>query len=301
MKIAIAGGTGFIGEPLARRLAEKHQVLILTRDPRRVKAGRAVEWKPGHTGWESQIADADGFVNLAGENIGEGRWTEERKAVLRRSRLEATEALVGAMRRSPRPGRVLVNASAIGYYGARGDETLDETAGPGADFLAELVREWEAAAKQAEGLARVAILRFGIVLAAEGGALKKMLLPFRMFAGGPLGSGEQWMSWVDRDDVVRMIEWALERDSVRGIYNATAPSPVRNREFTRELGRALNRPAIIPAPAFALRALLGEMADPLLLTGQRIVPDRARREGFEFRYPDLVSSLRHAISGATGG
>lgn len=295
MKIAIAGGTGFIGEPLARRLAEKHQVLILTRNPGKVRVGRAVEWQPGETGWHSQVADADGFVNLAGENIGEGRWTEERKRALRASRIDATGALVAAMRKNPRPGRVLVSASAIGYYGARGDEPLHEEAAPGSDFLATLTREWESAAREAEALARVVILRFGIVLAADGGALQKMLLPFRMFAGGPLGSGRQWMSWVDRDDVVRMIEWALERDTVRGTYNATAPSPVRNREFTRELGRALHRPAILPAPAFALRALLGEMADPLLLTGQRVLPDRARSEGFEFRYPDLPSSLRHAL------
>lgn len=298
MKIAIAGGTGFIGEPLARRLAEKHQVLVLTRNPRKVRVGRPVEWRPGETEWESQIADADGIVNLAGENIGEGRWTEERKRALRQSRIEATGALVSAMRKNPRPGRVLVNASAIGYYGPRGDDRLDEKANPGDDFLANLTREWETAAREAEGLARVAILRFGIVLAADGGALKKMLLPFKMFVGGPLGSGQQWMSWVDRDDVLRMIEWALERDSVRGTYNATAPSPVRNREFTRELGRVLKRPAILPAPAFALRALLGEMADPLLLTGQCVLPERARREGFEFRYPDLASSLRHALGGS---
>lgn len=298
MKIVIAGGTGFIGEPLARRLANKHQVLILTRNPSKVRVGRPVQWRPGGTEWESQIADADGIVNLAGENIGEGRWTEERKQALRRSRLEATGALVSAMRKNPRPGRVLVSASAIGFYGPRGDESLDESASPGHDFLANLTGEWETAAREAESVARVAILRFGIVLAADGGALKKMLLPFRMFAGGPLGSGQQWMSWVDRDDVLGMIEWALERDSVRGTYNTTAPGPVRNREFTGELGRALNRPAIVPAPAFALRALFGEMADPLLLTGQRVLPDRARREGFEFRYPDLPSSLKHAIGGS---
>lgn len=298
MKIAIAGGTGFIGEPLARRLAERHEVLILTRNPAKVRVGRPLEWQPGQTGWESQIADADAFVNLAGENIGQGRWTEERKRTLRQSRIEATGALVAAMRKNPRPGRVLVSASAIGFYGPRGDDALDEEAEAGNDFLATLTREWETAAREAEALARVVILRFGIVLAPDGGALKKMLLPFKMFAGGPLGSGQQWMSWVDRDDVVRMIEWALERDSMRGTYNATAPSPVRNREFTRELGRALNRPAILPAPAFALRALLGEMADPLLLTGQRVLPDRARREGFEFHYPDLATSLRHALGGS---
>jgi len=297
VKIAIAGGTGFIGEPLARRLAEEHHVVILTRHPGKVKVGRPVEWSPGDTSWESQVADADAFVNLAGENIGGGRWTEDRKRALRQSRVDATLALVAAMRRNPRPDRVLVNASAIGYYGARGDEPLDEQASPGEDFLAGLAREWESAAREAEGLARVVILRFGIVLASDGGALKKMLLPFRMFAGGPLGSGQQWMSWVDREDVLRMIEWALDRKTVHGTYNATAPNPVRNREFTRELGRALNRPAILPAPAFALRALLGEMADPLLLTGQRVLPDRARREGFEFRYPDLTSSLGHVLGG----
>jgi uncharacterized protein (TIGR01777 family) len=201
------------------------------------------------------------------------------------------------MAEKPAPGRVLVNASAVGYYGLRGDETLDEQATSGSGFLAEVVRKWEELAREAEGVARVVILRFGVVLARGGGALGKMLLPFKLGLGGPIGSGAQWMSWIDRDDVVRMVLWAIDRQSAAGIYNVTAPGPVRNREFTRELGAALHRPAFMPAPAFALRIIFGQMADEMLLGGQRVMPVRAMAEGFTFEYPTLAASFRHALNG----
>jgi uncharacterized protein (TIGR01777 family) len=296
MRIVIAGGSGFLGEPLVRRLvAGGNDVAVLSRNPARVRAGRGVAWDGKTQGaWSQEVATADAIVNLAGENVGEGRWTEARKQKLTSSRLEATAAIVEALRSAPPRQRTLVNASAVGYYGLRADELLDESGTRGGGFLAELVERWEAAARVAEPMVRLVILRFGVVLAADGGALKKMLLPFKLGAGGPIGSGEQWMSWVDRDDAVRMVEWAIAHDSARGVYNVTAPEPVRNRDFTKALGRALHRPAFVPAPAFALRLAFGEMADEVLLGGQRAVPRRAEREGFVFEVPALEASFaRH--------
>lgn len=264
MNIAVAGGTGFIGSALVARLRERgDDVRVLGRN---------------------ETSNATVVINLAGENIGK-RWTEARKREIVESRVQTTNRLVDA-----RPS-TLINASAVGYYGPRGDEVLDESSSGGSGFLAEVTRKWEAAAHRADAFARVVILRFGVVLGRSGGALKQMALPFRLGAGGPIGSGEQWMSWVDRQDVIRAIEWAIDQPSVRGTYNITAPNPVRNREFARALGRALHRPAIVPTPAFALRLAFGEMAGEMLLTGQRVIPARAMREGFAFRYPTLDASL----------
>ena len=296
MRIVIAGGSGFIGEPLVQRLLSRgDQVSVLSRNPAKVRFGRGVAWD-GKTqgGWSTEVADADAIVNLAGENVGEGRWTDERKRQLIASRLDATGAIVQALRNAPPRERVLVNASAVGYYGLRGDEVLDESGSRGDGFLAELVEKWENAAREAEPLARLVIPRFGVALSADGGALKKMLLPFKLGLGGPVGSGEQWMSWIDRDDAVRFVEWAIDTRSARGVYNVTAPQPVRNRDFVRALGRALHRPTVMPAPAFALKLAFGQMADEVLLGGQRVVPGRAEREGFELEVPTLDASLaRH--------
>ncbi|HEV7240472.1 MAG TPA: TIGR01777 family oxidoreductase [Thermoanaerobaculia bacterium] len=297
MRIVIAGGSGFIGETLVRRLvARGDDVAVLSRNPAKVQAGRGVGWDgKTQSSWSHEVANADAIVNLAGENVGEGRWTDERKRRLIASRLDATGAIVEALRNAPARNRTLVNASAVGYYGLRGDETLDESSARGDGFLAELVEKWEGAARKAEDLARLVILRFGVALAQDGGALKKMMLPFKLGVGGPLGSGEQWMSWIDRDDAVRMVEWAIDDAGVRGTYNATAPEPVRNRDFTRALGRALHRPAFMPAPAFALRIAFGQMANEMLLGGQRVVPRRAEREGFRFEIPTLDASLQRSI------
>jgi hypothetical protein len=297
MKIVVAGGSGFIGEPLVRRLLSRgDDVAVLTRDASRVRAGRPLQWDARSQGaWSDETATADAVINLAGENIAEGRWTAERKRRLVDSRLDATRAIVEALRREPSRRRALVNASAIGFYGDRQDEEVDESSPRGAGFLADLVDQWEAAAREAEPVARVVVLRFGIVLAKSGGALGKMLLPFRLGAGGPIGSGAQWMSWVSHDDVLRMIEWALDRDAARGVYNVTAPEPVRNRDFARALGRALSRPAFLPAPPFALRLALGQMADEALLAGQRVMPRRAQREGFGFEAPALEEALKRAL------
>lgn len=297
MKIVLAGGSGFLGEPLAKRLlARGDDVAVLTRNTANVRAGRAVQWDgKSQGGWSDEAAAADVVINLAGENVGEGRWTDERKKRLVASRLDATHAIVEALRRDPSRTRAMINASAVGFYGNRGDELLDESAARGGGFLADLVERWEAAAREAESLARLVLLRFGVVLDAEGGALKKMALPFKLGAGGPIGNGAQWMSWIDRDDAVRMTEWAIDGQSVRGVYNATSPQPVRNREFARALGRALHRPAIMPTPAFALRLAFGQMAEEVLIGGQRVVPRRAEGEGFAFERPELDGALAHEL------
>ena len=299
MKIVVAGGSGFIGEPLVRRLiANGHDVAVLSRNPSKVEAGRGVAWDGASQGsWSAEAATADAIVNLAGENIGEGRWTDARKRRLIDSRLDATRALVEAIHGQPARRRTFINASAVGFYGDRGDESLDESSDRGSGFLADLVVQWEAAARESESLARLVIVRFGIVLAANGGALGKMLMPFRLGAGGPLGTGKQWMSWIDREDVVRLIEWALTGEAVLGTYNATAPQPVRNRDFARALGAALRRPALVPTPALALRLALGaERANELLLISQLVLPERAQREGFTFESPTIARSLARQLS-----
>ena len=297
MKIVVAGGSGFVGEPLVRRLlARGDDVAVLSRNPAKVRAGRGVQWDGKSPGaWTSEIAGAGAVINLAGENVGEGRWTEERKRRLIDSRLNATNAIVAALKNAAPRQRTLINASAVGYYGFDRDEEIDEKSSKGRGFLADLTDKWERAASAAQPVARVVILRFGVVLAADGGALQKMMLPFRFGAGGPVGSGKQWMSWVDRDDLLSAIQWALDRESVRGTYNVTAPTPVRNRDFAKILGRVMHRPSIMPAPAFALRLAFGDMAGEVLLGGQRVLPRRAQSEGFRFTYSELEPALRHIV------
>jgi uncharacterized protein (TIGR01777 family) len=297
MKIVAAGASGFLGEPLVERLlARGHDVIVLSRNPAKVRHGRGMQWdaKTASGAWADEAADADVIINLAGENVGDGRWTEERKKRMVTSRVDSTGALVTAMQRNPTKQRTFISASAVGYYGfTRGDELFDESGSNGSGFLAALVEQWEAAARAAESLSRLIVLRFGVVLDREGGALAKMLLPFKLGGGGPIGSGMQWMSWVDREDALRAIEWAINTGSARGVYNITAPEPVRNREFARMLGRTLRRPAFLAAPGFALRAVFGEMASEILLGGQRVLPRRVRAAGFVFEYPSLEGSLRH--------
>lgn len=292
MKIVVAGGTGFIGEPLVRRLSARGEVAVLSRNPERVRIGRGVAWDPPQLGgWTDEVASADVVVNLAGENIGAGRWTESRKRSLVSSRLDATGALVAAMNTNPTMKRTFLSASAVGYYGDRGDEVLHEEAPQGAGFLASLTERWESAAMAAQPVARVVLMRFGVVLGPGGGALQKMLPPFKLGVGGPIGNGRQWMSWVAREDVLRFIEWAIEHHEARGVYNVTAPQPVTNRDFSKALGKALHRPAFMPVPAFALRMMFGDMADEVLLAGQRVMPSRTEGEGFTFSEPKLEGAL----------
>lgn len=301
MKVVVSGGTGFIGVPLVRALADAgHEPVVLTRNPRRASAwldprARVVAWDARTLGgWERELSGADAVVNLAGESIGEGRWTPERKERIMSSRVAATRAIVAGLQQAdPRP-RVLVNASAVGYYGPRGDEVVTEADGPGSDFLAQVVIAWEAAAREAEPLGvRVVRQRMGIVLG-QGGALGRMLLPFRLGLGGPIGSGRQWYSWIHRDDAIGLILFALTREDASGAINATAPNPVRMKEFAATLGKVLRRPALLPVPALALRLLLGEQAEAVL-SGQRVLPTVAERLGYRFRFPDLETALRDVL------
>jgi uncharacterized protein (TIGR01777 family) len=298
MKIIISGATGLVGTALVRALRDDgHSVGRLVRAGGPASAGD-IPWNPAAANIDlAPLEGADAFVNLNGASIGGGRWTSERKQLLRTSRVETTRFLVDAMSRLRQKPRAFVSASAIGFYGSRGNEVLTETSARGTDFLSELSREWEREAQRAESLGiRTAILRFGIVLAAGGGALPRMLTPFRMGVGGRLGSGKQWMSWIALDDVVGIIRWAIADSQASGPINLVAPNPVQNAEFTRVLARVLNRPAIFPAPAFALRLMLGEMADALLLGSQRVRPEILIEAGYKFRFDDLEPALRAALA-----
>jgi uncharacterized protein (TIGR01777 family) len=297
MTIVVAGGSGFLGSALADRWrAEGHRVLVLTRRPRREDD---VRWTTdsSETTWMRALDGADAVVNLAGEGIADKRWTAARKAAILDSRIRATRAIVEAIRRVERPPRTLISSSGIGIYGAtRGDETLTEDSAIGSDFLARTCRDWEIEANAAAPVARVVLLRTSMVLARQGGALPQMARPFRLFAGGPVGSGQQYMSWIHVDDWTAMVRWALATGTVAGALNVAAPAPVTNAEFSRALGRAMGRPAFMRAPAFALRLALGEMADELLLGGQRALPAKAQQHGFQFGFATVEAAL-HDIYG----
>jgi hypothetical protein len=297
--IIIAGATGFIGRALVRSLdGDGYEIAVLTRD--REKAKRlfgsrvlAFEWD-GRTsaGWLEAAQNGRAIVNLAGENIGAGRWTKERKSRIVSSRLNAGRAIVEALAGLPPGPRTLVQASAVGFYGPRGDEELDESSPPGAGFLAETVRAWEASTREAEAFGvRQVIVRSGLVLDEDGGVLPRFLRQFRSFAGGPLGSGKQWLSWIHLEDEVRAIRFLLEREDLRGGFNLTAPRPVRMREFARTLGRVMKRPAFFRVPAFVLHVLFGQMADETLLGGQKVSPRALSRAGFSFSHPELAAAL----------
>ena len=275
MKIAIAGGTGFLGRALAASLiADGDDVVVLRR------------------GSTAEVDGADGLVNLSGESIAGTRWTPAQKERIRDSRVQTTRALADAIRRAKHPPSAFVSGSAVGYYGARGDEIVTEDTPPGSDFLAGVCVQWEKEAAAASDSTRVVYARTGIVLERDGGALPPMLPPFRFGAGGPVGSGRQFWPWIHRADWIGMVRWALTSHAVVGPINVTAPVPVTSAEFAHALGRALHRPSFMPAPAFALRMLLGEMADTLLLSGQRAVPQRAQQAGFAFAFPQLDAALR---------
>ena len=291
MRIVVAGGTGFLGSPLVDSLrADGHTVTVLTRRPGR---SNQVAWDPygSITGWAHVMEDADAVINLAGASISQ-RWTAAHKREMWNSRVRGTRTLVAAMKSVRRIPPVLLNGSAVGIYGPRRDEPVTEETRPGSGFLAALGEAWEKEALAAGPDARVVLLRTGLVFGPGGGALAPMALPFRFFVGGPVGSGTQYVSWIHRDDWLAMVRWAL-LNNISGPLNVTAPNPVTNAEFARTLGKTLGRPAMFPAPAFAVRLVLGEMADAVL-TGQRVFPDKAQSLGFDFTYPSLESAL-HAI------
>jgi uncharacterized protein len=297
MKLIITGATGFIGSVLVERLRRQgHSLVLLSRKPprRQNRVGEQwLSWVPGAAGeWQRTLDGADGLVNLAGEPIAAKRWTAARKERLRRSRIDTTRALVQSIASATAKPKFLVSASAVGYYGARGDETLTESSAPGDDFLARLCIEWEKEALRAEehGV-RVALLRTGIVLGKGKGALAKMVPPFKLFLGGRLGSGRQWMPWIHIDDEVSLTQFLIENGTARGPFNATAPNPVTMREFARSLGKIVNRPAWAPVPEWMLFLLLGEMAE-MLVGGQRAVPAAAQELGFRFKYKQVDDALR---------
>jgi len=297
MKIIIVGATGLIGAILTDRLSNQyHDLTLLSRRPPAetdIPKRRWFAWQPGFSGeWESAVDGADGIINLAGEPIAAKRWNEVQKERLRLSRLAATKSLVNAIAKAKLKPKFLINASAVGYYGARGDELITENAGSGQDFLARLCVDWENEAKLAEASGvRVALLRTGIVLAKGKGALAKMVPPFKMFLGGPLGRGEQWMPWIHIDDEIGLITYLIENEAACGALNGTAPNPVTMNEFSKTLGDVLNRPSWARVPPSVLALMLGEMSE-MLLNGQRAVPDAAVKLGYVFKYPALAEALR---------
>jgi uncharacterized protein (TIGR01777 family) len=295
MHVAITGASGFIGTMLAPALrAAGHRITRMVRHP--PDTGE-IRWDPAGSGIEpAALKGINAVVHLAGESIAGHRWSPEHKARIRETRLTPTRLLADAILRSRQGPRLLVQASAIGIYGDRGDEELTENSPPGSGFLPEVAVAWEEASRIAEAAGvRVVRVRIGLLLAPEGGLLQRMLLPFRLGLGGPQGNGRQWMSWIAADDLVRVFGHVLASDSIFGAVNAVAPHPVRNREFARTLGRVLRRPAILPVPAFALRLLFGEMADALILSGARVRPSVLEGSGFSFQYPELQPALEHLL------
>lgn len=298
MIVLVSGATGFIGKALCASLKAQGQTFTaFSRRPEKAKAAlpgvkEAYKWRPMlELPPLPAIEGAGAVVHLAGESVA-GRWNTLKKRKIKESRLIGTRHLVEALGEAKKRPSVFICASAVGYYGDRGEEELTEDSGPGNDFLAQVCQEWEAEAKRAEALGiRVVSVRTGIVLGLGGGALQQMLLPFKLGLGGPLGNGKQWMPWVHIDDVVGIFLHAIQNENVKGPMNATAPQPVRNREFTKTLAQVLRRPAFLPAPAIGLRLILGEFAQ-VLLSSQRVLPKRAQASGYTFRHPSLEPALR---------
>jgi hypothetical protein len=303
MRVLLTGATGLIGLPLVARLAGRGDVpVVVSRDAGRAAARlgggtEIIEGDPAQPGrWMSAVDGCDAVVNLAGENLFARRWSARQKQWLRDSRVRSTEHVVAAIERAARRPRVLVSASAVGYYGDVPEGELDESSPPGGDFLARACVDWEQAARRAEALGvRTAIVRVGVVLSAEGGALAKLLLPFRLGVGGPVGRGRQWVSWIHLDDIVGALLAAVDRDEARGPINGTAPQPVRNKEFSRALARALRRPSLLPVPPPALRLLLGEVAG-VVIGGQRVLPTRLSAVGYEFRYRTCDAAMESLLA-----
>jgi uncharacterized protein (TIGR01777 family) len=297
MKILITGSTGLVGSALIPSLKSKgHQIVRLVRSTPKNKETE-IFWDPGRGILNpDELEGIDAAVHLAGENLAEGRWTDEKKRRIRESRVKGTRLLSETLAKLKRQPKVLVSASAIGFYGSRGRELLNEQSASESDFLAEVCREWELATQPAaQAGVRVVNLRFGVILSGQGGALKKMLFPFKMGVGGKLGSGRQYISWITLDDAVGVIEFALENEKLRGPVNTVAPDAATNQEFTKALGSALSRPTIFPVPAFAVRLIFGEMADATLLSSQRVDPQRLKEEGYVFKYPEIKGALKHVL------
>lgn len=303
-RVIISGGTGFIGRPLSHRLLQEgFDVVCLSRKAsaakKREKNGiKFVVWDgKSAEGWGEHAEGAKAIVNLAGESIGSGRWTEERRKRILQSRMNAGKAITEAVVSAAEKPEVVIQASAIGIYGNRGEEVLDESSGPGEGFLANVAKNWEGSTGEIEALGvRRVVIRTGVVLGSSGGALARMLLPYRFFVGGPLGNGKQWMSWIHIADEVGAIKFLLKREDLSGVFNLTAPRPLPNRSFSREIGRLLGRPSWFPVPRLALSLFLGKMAEETILTSQRVIPARLEKAEFQFAFPELRGALTDILA-----
>ena len=303
-RVIITGGTGFIGRPLSLRLIRKgFEVVCLTRHAvaaiNRERNGiKYVEWDgKSAAGWSEYAEGAAAIINLAGESIGSGRWSDTKRRTIRQSRMDAGKAVTEAVESVERKPEVVIQASAIGIYGNRDKEILDEFSGEGRGFLAEVAKMWEESTKEIEALGvRRVIIRTGVVLGATGGALARLLLPYRFFVGGPMGSGKQWISWIHIEDGIGCILFLLEHKDLNGAFNLTAPHPLQNKLFNRELGKLLRRPSWFPIPGPLLRLFLGKMAEETILTSQRVLPARLEKAGFKFVFPELKGALADLLS-----
>jgi len=304
MRIIITGGTGLIGKALSTALlADGHQVIVLSRNPDKAintPSGLQLEkWDGKSTaGWGHLVDGAGAIVNLAGEGIADGRWSAERKKLIRESRVHVGLAVQDAVKQATEKPKVVLQSSAVGYYGPTKDEMITENSPPGADFLAKVCFDWEASTVPLVQMGiRRPVLRTGVVLSTEGGAFPKMMLPFKFFAGGPIGSGKQWLPWIHLEDEVRAIQFLLNHESATGPFNLAAPTPVTNKEFGKTLGKVMERPALAPAPAFVMKTVFGEMST-VLLDGQRAIPNRLEEAGFTFKFPTLEAALRDLLKKA---
>jgi len=304
MRVVITGASGFIGRALCRRLRGDCEIVALSRNAEPAAkspagAARVVMWDGRTLGdWMREVDGAAAVVNLAGENVASGRWTSSKKERILQSRSDCARVLVEAIKRVDSKPGVMIQASAVGYYGPRGDESLDEGSPGGSGFLSEVCRESEGTGREVEALGvRYVVIRTGVVLGAGGGALARMVQPFRFYLGGHLGSGRQWLSWISLDDEVAAIEFLIKNRQFKGAFNLTSPQPVTMREFSGTLGRVLGRPVWVNVPGFVMRLLLGEMANEMLLSGQRVMPRRLREAGFEFKHEDLEGALTAILKG----
>jgi uncharacterized protein (TIGR01777 family) len=301
MRIVITGGTGLIGRSLAEQMAgEGHEVIVLSRNPSRAKdflpGVMLVQWDAQSAeGWSQWADGADAIVNLAGAGLADWLWTKSRKQILVDSRVKAGEAVSSAVAMVERKPRVVIQASAIGYYGPRGDEPVDESQAPGDDFLGQLCQKWEDSSRSVEdhGVRR-AIIRTGLVLSLKGGVLPRLLLPIRLFVGGPLGSGKQYYSWIHHEDEIGAIRFLIEHETAQGAFNLTAPNPQPNAEFMKTVSKAVGRPYWLPVPEFAMRLLIGDMAT-VVVDGQRAIPTQLERAGFDFHYPSLEGAMEALV------
>lgn len=302
MRAIVTGGTGLIGRALCRELVDHgHEVIVLSRNPDKKEEGlpsqvETVGWDAQSArGWGDRVSETDAIVNLAGAGLADGRWTDERKRSILESRVKAGQAVLEAVSAAATRPKVVIQSSAVGYYGPRGDEVLNEDAAPGSDYLARVCFDWEASTAPVVRMGvRRPVIRTGIVLTTEGGAFPKILLPFKLFAGGPMGNGSQYWPWIHINDEVRAIRFLMENETASGPFNLTAPNPLTNKQFASVVGQAMGRPSLMPAPAFALKLALGEMST-VLLDGQRAVPSRLQELGFEFDFATLDAALKDLL------